>query len=293
MDIVTKQSHRVLAYVEALNRHGVKPHPYLVNQFAEQPDQRVERVGGFQAITLLAMLGERTVPKETFTDYMARLGWVTVVSERVELSTIGRALLKALNAPAIEETTADVFEIVLDPKNPFAYAQALGGMSSVKNALLVEPWFRLEQLIVMAEFDNITRVLIGSKLKPAEYELLATGLAALSRERKLEIRKAQDLHDRYLIPADDGNVRMLGVSLGGIGKSVSTMTTLGEVASRALREAHEELWRRAEVIEPKTPPQPVAGNLIPSAEEPAGAAPMAPAKKTAAKKSAPRRNRGD
>ena len=44
---------------------------------------------------------------------------------------------------------------------------------------------------------------------------------------------------------------MLGTSLGGIGKKVSTMTTLGEVATRALRAAHETLWASAEVIEPK------------------------------------------
>lgn len=255
MDIVSEETHRVLAYLDALNRHGVRPDRQWIDEFAEEPDQLVERVGGLgsiRAATLIAMsLGERIVAQETFTDYMARLGWVTIDSRHIELSNMGRALLNALNAPAIEET-ADVFEIVLDPADPFAYAQALGLMSSVKNALLVEPYFRLDQLMDVAPFDNITRVLLGSRLKPREYDVLATGLAALPSGRKLEIRKVRDLHDRYLIPAEAGHVLMLGASLGGIGKKVSTMTTLGEVASRALREAHEELWRGAEVVQPRT-----------------------------------------
>lgn len=254
MEIVSDQTHRVLAYLDALNRHGVKPDQYWVNEFADRPDLKVERVGGLSALGttahLLMAFAEREVAQERYADYMARLGWVSIDERSVELTGMGRALLKALNSPAIEES-ADVFEVVLDPKDPFAYAQALGGLSSVKNALLVEPYFRLEQLMDVAAFDNITRVLLGSKLKAREYEVLATGLAALPDERKLEIRRALDLHDRYLIPAEDGNVVMLGSSLGGIGKKVSTMTTVGQLASRALRHVHEELWRDAEVVEPK------------------------------------------
>lgn len=248
---MSEQTHRVLAYVDALNRHGVKPSPRWVDQFAEEPKRRVAMVGGLSSIATVwsEMMSEREVPKETFTQYMTRLGWVAANDGQVELSRLGRALLKALNAPALEEAGTDVFEIVLDPKNPFAYAQALGGLMHAKDALLVEPYFRLDQLMDIAELDNITRVLVGSRLKPREYEVLATGLAALPANRRLEVRKAPELHDRYLIPADDGGVLMLGASLGGIGKKVSTMTTLGDVASRALRQAFEQIWRAAEIIE--------------------------------------------
>ena len=122
----------------------------------------------------------------------------------------------------------------------------------MKQALLVEPYFRLDHSVI-AEFGNVVRVLVGSKLSRRDFDLLATGLASLPGGRSVEIRKAADLHDRYLIPAGDGHVVMLGASLGGIGKKVSTMTTLGAVASIALRDAHERLWRDAEVIEPKKP----------------------------------------
>jgi hypothetical protein len=255
MEIVSEETHRVLAYVDALNRHGVKPRRLWVEQFADNPEPKVKRIGGLAAIQAsarrAATLGERVVADETFTDYLARLGWAEFDHDAVELTSMGRALLKALNAPAIEETETDVFEVVLDPEDPFAYAQALHGVSSVKNALLIEPYFRLEQLMDVAEFDNITRVLLGTNLKARDYEVLATGLAALPEGRSLKVRKAKNLHDRYLIPSDEGRVLMLGSSLGGIGRKVSTMTTLGEVASRALREAHEELWRSADVLPPK------------------------------------------
>lgn len=33
----------------------------------------------------------------------------------------------------------------------------------------------------VAEFDNIVRVMVGFKLKPRDYELLATGLGATGR----------------------------------------------------------------------------------------------------------------
>lgn len=257
MEIVAAHTHRVLAYVSALNQHGQRPHRAVVDEFAKDPDRRYRSGGGIAdlltaASSLSSMLDKKRVPDETYCQYLARLGWINDDTvERVELTAVGRALLKSLNAPVMEENVADVFEVVLSPDNPFAYAQALGGLSSVKESLLVEPYFRLQQLIDIAEFDNIVRVMVGSKLKPHDYELLAFGLASLPAGRSIELRKATDLHDRYLIPAKDGHAVMLGASLGGLGKKVSTMTTLGSVATIALRDAHERLWHSADVVEPK------------------------------------------
>ncbi|MCW2835344.1 MAG: uncharacterized protein JWN68_3297 [Nocardioides sp.] len=268
----------------------------MVNAFADNPEQQFSEEAGIFAVltstrsSLSSVFDIQRVADETFCQYLARLSWINDdTAEAVELTPAGRALLKALNSPALEETTADVFEIVLNPDNPFAYAQALSGLSTVKNALLVEPYFRLDQLMDVAEFDNIVRVLVGSRLKAAEYDLLATGIASLRDGRSIEIRKTADLHDRYLIPAEDGGVLMLGASLGAIGKKVSTMTTLGQVASRALRDAHEQIWCEAEPIEPKKPvalppaPTEAVDSKVPAKKVPAK---TTASKKTAAKKSA-------
>lgn len=255
MEIVDEATHRVLAYVQALNRHGVRPHRTVVDEFGEAPERRFSQRSNMAAFDLRSQLtaiwSMQRVAEETFCQFLTRLGWIQDEEGGVALTVVGRALLKSLNAPAIEESTAYVFEIVLDPKNPFAYAQALSGLSSVTDALLVEPYFRLEQLMDVAELENVNRVLVGSNLKATEYDLLATGLAALPEGRTLEIRKAAELHDRYLIPAAEGHVIMLGASLGGIGRKVSTMTTLGELASQALRDAHEGIWNSGARIEPK------------------------------------------
>jgi len=260
VEIVDQHTHRVLAYVDALNRHGVKPLAQVVDAFAESPERRFETVSRWDAVvrsqTAWAIFETKTVPKETFCVFLERLHWITGCPDAVELTVNARALLKALNAPTLDESTADLFEIVLNPENPFAYAQALGALGSAPRALLIEPYFRLDQLMDIAELDNIDRVLVGPDLKPREYDLLATGLAGLEAHpegRELEVRKATALHDRYLIPRDEGAVLMLGISLGGIGKKVSTLTTLGEEASMALRATYESIWAEAEPIEPKKP----------------------------------------
>ena len=132
-------------------------------------------------------------------------------------------------------------------------AQALSVLSKVPSAMLVEPYFRLEQLVDISGFENIVRVLVGPHLSPRDIELLAFGLP--STGRAIEIRQAKSLHDRYLIPADnDEGVLMLGVSLGGIGKKVSTLTTLGPAVCEVIRELHESIWESSEIIEPKNPP---------------------------------------
>lgn len=264
MQIVDQDTHRVLAYIDALNRHGVRPDQSMVNEFAANHGQRYRVTGGMSSYsetlreTIALTLGGKRIPAESFCQYLARLSWIDdEPTGAVQLTPVGRALLKSLNTPVMQESAADVFEVVLNPDNPFAYAQALGGLSSVKQALLVEPYFRLDQLMDIAEFDNIVRVMVGSNLKTRDYDLLATGLSALPDGRSIEIRKATNLHDRYLIPAIDGNVVMLGASLGGIGKRVSTMTTLGSVASVALRDAHEKIWFDGEIIVPKKRALPV------------------------------------
>jgi hypothetical protein len=57
------------------------------------------------------------------------------------------------------------------------------------------------------------------------------------------------LHDRYFIP-NTGAVRALGTSLGGVGKNVSILTTLGGEASTLLRGLHERKWAEGEPVLP-------------------------------------------
>lgn len=251
MEIVDDKTHRVLAYVGALNQHGVRPNADLVDEYADRPKRRSTRVGGIGGLSSLARLEKavygRPTFKETESEYIERLGWALNTSSGVSLTSAGRALLKALNASVLESDTVDIVEVVLDADDPFAYATAIGALANAGESLLVDPYFRVSQLVDIQEVDNITRILVGSGMKNGDYQALAVGLKAVS-QGPLEIRKASGLHDRYLIPDGPGNALMIGTSLGGVGRKVSTLTSLGEPATDALRQLHESIWADAEVI---------------------------------------------
>lgn len=115
--------------------------------------------------------------------------------------------------------------------------------------MIVDPYFRLPQLTDVVDLGTVTRVLTTKKIGKADVKRLAFGLRTLGESQPIEIRFAQDLHDRYLIPAD-GRLRGLGTSLHGVGRSLTLLTTLGADSSRALREFYEQKWADAEELEP-------------------------------------------
>jgi hypothetical protein len=264
VEIADENTHRLLAYIDALNRQGIKPGFDLVDAFGDQSSRAHRRSNSLAEAVMpsIAKFSSFTVWTEDPSEYLERLGWIDVVDREVELNRVGRAMLRALNTPQLDFEASPTAEIVLGTDDPFAYAQVVQVLGGAGPAMLVEPYLRVQNLIDIDDLHNINRILVGSKLKANEYAALAVGLGAVNERRPLEIRKATDLHDRYLIP-DTGHVLMLGISLGGIGKKVSTLTTLGDPASGGLRQVFEEAWAAAEPINPTGAGQslPVSGGL--------------------------------
>lgn len=62
VEIVDEHTHRVLAYVDALNRHGVKPDEGLVNGFADAPDLK-ESMSGLASLAAMASMREMFAPR--------------------------------------------------------------------------------------------------------------------------------------------------------------------------------------------------------------------------------------
>lgn len=103
-------------------------------------------------------------------------------------------------ASRIERTEEDVVEIVLDPDDRFAYARALGELTSMPDSMIVDPYFRFEQLVDVLELGTVTRVLTSRKIGPAALARLALGLKAVTEGQPFEVRLTAELHDRYFIP---------------------------------------------------------------------------------------------
>jgi hypothetical protein len=147
MEIGDAETHRVLAYVDALNRQGVTPHCSFVDEFGDAAERRMTRRGGMTAMGTLHAVATSVngsiAPGETYTAHLKRLGWL-VCSDggSVTVTHMGRGLLKALNAPSMDADSGSVVEVVRDPENPFAYTRAMNSLTTVEDALLVEPYFR-------------------------------------------------------------------------------------------------------------------------------------------------------
>lgn len=265
MDIVDNRTARVLHYLDALNRQSTYPTAAQVDAYGENPDRMTTKAYGLAELASLqldayrGLLSGQEVDEE-FSLYLFRLGWAAYEGRSgVRLTKSGRALVRALNAPPSE--VAEELEIVLRPDDRFAYAQLLNKMAQVPDATLIEPYLRLDQYIEIAELDNIRRYMVGPRLSVGERTALALAMRTRSQESRPELRASADLHDRYLLPAEEGQRGlMLGVSMNGVGRTVSTLVTLGEEATRALRNAHRALWDQAEVV---TAP---AGDGVPKQE---------------------------
>jgi hypothetical protein len=180
-------------------------------------------------------------PSEEIVDYFERLGWALGDSgfgeTRVLITELGRAVSQAMEEEEVAEEK--VVEIVLDPDDPLAFAKAVREISAAGPALLVEPYFRLEQVLPMLESTEVTRVLTSDKTGKKERDGLRVGLERISVPRPFAVRVAAgSLHDRYVIP-DGGDIRFMGTSLSSVGRTITVMGTLGD-ASDALRAYYRE-----------------------------------------------------
>ncbi|MFS0700259.1 hypothetical protein AB6N24_09835 [Cellulomonas sp. 179-A 4D5 NHS] len=250
MDVLSAEAHRTLAYIALVNRGGARPSRAGVAQFFRSAEPKVGGVF-IEMVNMMARGTYRTGSDENPVDYLLRMEWIRVEEGAVVLTSVGQALVRGLDAAEQEE---DVIEAVLDVDDPFAYAKAVTYLRTESPALLVDPYLRMAQLIDLDRVPTVERVLVGTKLNAGDLAALGSAAKVIANKRPLEVRKVSELHDRYLIPAS-GPVLMLGGSLGTIGRSPITLTTLSASLSDTVREVYEKKWADAEVVEPPTLPE--------------------------------------
>lgn len=252
MDIVGESAHRLLMYVEAVQRQGHVLRKAEFEAYAGSWQPRVAKPVDWASFRFLSEMDEETAETvlgrrrvtESMLDFMVRVRWMTSRDGEVDITALGRAVLREANSPLPESDTGSTVEVVIDPNDPFAYAQLMSKIAGFESCMVIDPYLDVEQLLTLANFHTVTRILTGtSKLKQI------TPMFGLMAEKvpHLAVRSLRqtELHDRFIIPTQ-GNVYMLGSSLNSIAKRFGVATTLEASSSKLIAAHYDRLWAKAE-----------------------------------------------
>jgi hypothetical protein len=248
VELAAPDVHRALAYLVAVNDAGYRPTNGDFEEYAGSPDRYPgKRETAFSHVISASVLKFlQTVevrPAETYVDHCSRLGWLTVgKDERLSSTQLGRAVLRGLETQTAEAQPAG--DIVIEAHDSLAFARVVQRIAEAGPALLVDPYFRLEELLTIVTSTSVTRVLTSERTTAEQRTGLKLGVESLQIDRPFEVRVAtREVHDRYLI-ADEGEVQFVGTSLNSLGR---TSTAMGKVHDGAvqLRELYEKVWRES------------------------------------------------
>lgn len=260
MKIATDGQHRALAFIDACNGSGYSPERSEVDSWLREP-QPPSRVLAAISMMVTASLGDFFGRGDTL-DHLIELGWITE-SPGLRLTELGRALLAAAERAESGEGEAGI--VVLDREDPFAYARLIGHLAKAKQGLLVDPYFRIDQLMTVLNGTTIARVLISKQhgRSKEDRSALAVALDSPSLPRQIAIRATSDpaLHDR-LIVGEDGEVWTLGASLNSVATTSTVIVPVPQAGADALRQQAEKLWDDAKEVR-MTPPQPDGPSVPP------------------------------
>ena len=244
MELASKEIHRALAYVAALNKHGYSPTTAEFDAYASSPGRKP-----------LGMLGRIAADmpwydyeglQESVRDYLQRVYWVSSEGGQVRITDLGRVVLAALDEEAHQ--VEGPIEVVLDPQDPIVLSRVVKRLTAAGKALLVDPYFRLEQLLSIVNYTEIDRVLMSDQVERDNRNSLKHALDTLPTARRMEVRVAtkQEMHDRYVIPTR-GPITFIGTSLGSVGRRLTVIGQLGD-ASEEIRQHYEATWQKADIL---------------------------------------------
>ena len=228
-----------------LDNYAIVPPPRAVREVALYEK--------FRSVGLAA--GMFTEPGEAVADYLVDLELAKIVPGGLQITSYGRALL----GDDWHEPEPDAIT-VLTAGDPMALAAVTSAVGRARTGLLFDPHFKHDMLSWLANSTLIERVLVkrptrSDELKAQEQLLpiFLGGVLEATPGRQIEVRVSSDsaLHDRGTI-AQDGTVTLLGTSLTGVGRHLSVVVPLPELASRPFAEQVESMWKQATPVEPMT-----------------------------------------
>ncbi|MEU8790046.1 hypothetical protein [Streptomyces sp. 142MFCol3.1] len=252
MQITSEEAHRLLFYVNAVTRRGHRITVPEFEAYAKAPSRKTRVVSGplqnFAALT--AKWGGERVPNESWLQYLTRLEWVSSEGDRLRLTGLGKAVLDELSSPTVDSGSEEATEVLLDPSDPHAYVKVIGVLGELGEGMLVDPYFRYDQLETIVEHTQIRRILASRKTGNTALSQLQFALAVIGEDQRPEIRIADTLHDRFAI-GDNSNVVAIGTSLNSVGRNHSVVVPLSATAGKAVASVYEDLWSQANKLEPR------------------------------------------
>lgn len=240
MELTNKIGQRALTYVASLASHGYELTFEEFEAYVSQPMPTVKSPWGGQDDLEEVFKTE----KEPVLDWLVRLGWLARGDRTVRITPLGRAVLTAVERHEISVELPS--EINLGPDEPFSYTRILARMSNLRDAMLVDRYLNLDQLMEILHGSTITRVLIGND---RQYEAERRGLAAaltrsMGLDRPFYVGVSSELRDRFLIPPS-GEVSFIGQAVTGGGNKGIVVGSIGLPAADAIRRSFEDVWSRA------------------------------------------------
>jgi len=193
VQVISKTQHHALAFIDACGRSGYKPTSSEVELWLDEPEPSDGLTGAFQRAMLARfMSGAFGTSMSNHLKHLVSLGWIENNQDRLSLTTLGRALL--LSADRSESVDSDASVIILDSEDQFAYAKLIGYLNQAGEGLLLDPYFRIDQLMTILNGTSLTRVLISKQHKnsKADRAALAVALQSPALPRNIEIRASSD-----------------------------------------------------------------------------------------------------
>jgi hypothetical protein len=169
--------------------------------------------------------------------------WLDRNGPYVKITRLGEAVLASLEERAAEPEGPVV--TILESKDALAYPTVIGNIGKRGDALLIDPYFKLDALPHVLQFTDVARLMIGPN---ADVSSIGAALSTtITPNRPFEIRVSNESHDRFVIPIS-GPVDAIGTSLSGVGRRYSVMFEISLPEADGIRQTCNEMWERAEPL---------------------------------------------
>jgi hypothetical protein len=258
-DLLPQHAYRALLYVEKLNNVGVNPRAEDVEAFAVSDQPRDARYRSSFMPELTTFQTTKIAKAEPVIDWLVRMRWLTIDEGRLSISDLGAALIAALRASPSEwsQEREGAGAVVLRPDDPFVYSELTRAISAAGAALLVDPYFKADMLEWLHSATQVTRLLLSAAKGQQAREvqligLVLDGMRENPNAGRIEIRatKSSELHDRCIVQ-EHGGVLLLGTSITGVGRHLSTIIPMPVTAATTMCQEIDKLWESAELVEPQ------------------------------------------